>query len=95
MLARYSGFSSTLLLRETEGGLLLHLLRKRGLFVCYWEDSKDMHVEADPTGIGIEGDNLLVPIPQALLPDKDRNFGPDENNTEITKISAQEGLAAL
>ena len=94
MLARYSGFSSTLLLRGTEGGVTPSL-RKRGVFVRYWEDSKDMHVEADPAEIGIEGDNRLVPIPPALLPDKDRDFGSDENNAEIAKISAQEGLAAL
>jgi len=94
MLARYSGFSSTLLLRGTEGGVTPSL-HKRGVFVRYWEDSKDMHVEADPTEIGIEGDNRLVPIPPALLPDKDRDFGSDKNNAEIAKISAQEGLTAL
>ena len=94
MQARYSGFSSLLLLRGTEGGVTPSL-RKRGVFVCYWENSKDMHVEADPTEIGIEGENRLVPIPPALLPDKVRDFGPDENNAEIAKISAQEGLAAL
>lgn len=93
ILARYSGFSSTLLLRGTEVGVILSL-RKQGVFVRYWEDSKDMHVEADPTEIGIEGDNRLVPIPPALLPDKDRDFGPVEN-AEIAKISAQEGLAAV
>ena len=94
MLARHSGFSSTLLLRGTEGGVTPSL-RKRGEFVRYWENSKDMLVEADPTEIGIECDNRLVPIPPALLPDKDRDFGPDENNAEIAKLSAKEGLAAL
>ena len=94
MLAMYYGFSSTLLLRVTEGGVIPPL-RKRGVFVRYWKDSKDMHVEADPVEIGIEGDNQPVPIPSALLPDKDRDFGPDENNAEIAKISGQEGLAAL
>ena len=94
MLARHSGFNSTLLLRGTEGGVTPSL-RKRGEFVRYWEDSKDMLVEADPTEIGIERDNRLVPIPPALLPDKDRDFGPDENNAEIAKLSAKEGLAAL
>ena len=29
------------------------------------------------------------------MPDKDIDFGPDENNAEIAKISVQEGLAAL
>jgi len=94
MLARHSGFSSTLLLRGTEGGVTPSL-RKRGEFVRYWENSKDMLVEADPTEIGIECENRLVPIPPALLPDKDRDFGPDENNAEIAKLSAKEGLAAL
>ena len=94
MLARHSGFSSTLLLRGTEGGVTPSL-RKRGEFVRYWENSKDMLVEADPTEIGIECENRLVPIPTALLPDKDRDFGPDENNAEIAKLSAKEGLAAL
>ena len=82
MLARYTGFSSILLLRGTEGGVTPSL-HKRGVFVRYWEDSKDMHLEADPTEIGIEGDNRLAPIPPALLPDKDRDFGPDENKGEI------------
>ena len=94
MLARYSRFSSTLLLRGTEGGVTPSL-RKRGIFVRYWEDSQDMHIEADLTEIGIEGDNRLVPIPPALLPDKDRDFGPEENNAKIAKTSAQEGLAAF
>jgi anthranilate phosphoribosyltransferase len=94
MLARHSGFSSTLLSRGTEGAVTPSL-RKRGVFVRYWEDSKDMNVEADPAGIGIQSVNRLVPIPPALLTDKDRDFGPDENNTEIAKLSAQEGLAAL
>jgi hypothetical protein len=94
MLARHSGFNSTLLLRGTEGSVTPSL-RKRGEFVRYWEDSKDMLVEADPTEIGIERDNRLVPIPPALLPDKDRDFGPDENNAEIAKLSAKEGFAAL
>ena len=54
-----------------------------------------MHVEADQTEIGIVGYNRLVPIPPSLLPYNDRDFGPDGNNAEIAKISAQEGLAAL
>ena len=94
MLARYSGFSSTLLLRRTVCGVTPSLI-KRAVFVRYWEDNKDMHVEVNPTEIGIEVDNRLVPIPPALLPDKDREFGPDQNNAEIAKLSAQEGLSAL
>ena len=54
-----------------------------------------MHVEADQAEIGIEGYNRLVPIPPDLLSYKDRDFGPDENNAEIAKFSAQEGPAAL
>ena len=94
MLARHSGFSSTLLLRGTEGGVTPSL-RKRGEFVRYWEDSKDMLVEADPKEIGIERNNRLVPIPPNILPEKDRDFAPDKNNSEIAKLSAKEGLAAL
>ena len=82
------------MLRGTEDGVTPSLC-KRGIFVHYWEDSKDMHEELDPAEIGIVVYNLLVPIPPALLPDKDRDFGPDENNAEIAKISAQDGLAAL
>jgi hypothetical protein len=94
MLARHSGFNSTLLLRGTEGGVTPSL-RKRGEFVRYWEDSQDMIVEADPNEIGIESENRLVQIPPALLPEKDGDFGPDKNNREIAKLSAKEGLAAL
>ena len=94
MLARHSGFNSTLLLRGTEGGVTPSL-RKRGEFVRYWEDSKDTFVEADPTEIGIESENRLVPIPPALLPDKDRDFAPAESNGEIARLSAKEGLDAL
>ena len=94
MLPQHSGFSSTLLLRGTDGGII-PTLQKRVVFVRYWEDSKEMQVEADPMEIGIVGYNRLVPIPPALLPDKDRDFGPDENNAEIAIISAQEGLVAL
>ncbi len=94
MLARHSGFDSALLLRGTEGGVTPSL-RKRGEFVRYWEQGEDTVVEADPAEIGIEQANRLVPIPPALLPKKDREFGPDENNAEIAKLAAKEGLAAL
>ena len=94
MLARHSGFDSALLLRGTEGGVTPSL-RKRGEFVRYWEQGEDEIVEADPAEIGIEQVNRLVPIPPALLPKKDREFGPDENNAEIAKLAAKEGLAAL
>ena len=94
MLARHSGFDSALLLRGTEGGVTPSL-RKRGEFVRYWEQGEDEIVEADPAEIGIEQVNRMVPIPPALLPKKDREFGPDENNAEIAKLAAKEGLAAL
>ena len=94
MLARHSGFDSALLLRGTEGGVTPSL-RKRGEFVRYWEQGEDTVVEADPAEIGIEQVNRMVPIPPALLPKKDREFGPDENNAEIAKLAAKEGLAAL
>ena len=94
MLARHSGFSSTLLLRGTEGGVTPSL-RKRDEFVRYWERGEDEVFEADPLEINIEQDNRLVPIPQELLPNKNRDFGPDENNSEIAKLAAKEGLGAL
>ena len=70
-------------------------LRKRGEFVRYWEQSEDVVVEADPSKIGIEQGNRPVPIPHALMPIIDREFGPDENNVEIAKLAAKEGLAAI
>jgi len=94
MLARHSGFSSTLLLRGTEGGVTPSL-RKRDEFIRYWERGEDEGFEADPLEIDIEQDNRLVPIPQELLPNKNRDFGPDENNSEIAKLAAKEGLGAL
>ena len=94
MLARHSGFSSTLLLRGTEGGVTPSL-RKRDEFIRYWERGEDEVFEADPLEIDIEQDNRLVPIPQELLPNKNRDFGPDENNSEIAKLAAKEGLGAL
>jgi anthranilate phosphoribosyltransferase len=94
MLARHSGFSSTLLLRGTEGGVTPSL-RKRDEFIRYWERGEDEVFEADPLEIDIEQDNRLVPIPQELLPNKNRDFGPDENNSEIAKLAAKEGMGAL
>ena len=94
MLARHSGFSSTLLLRGTEGGVTPSL-RKRDEFIRYWERGEDEVFEADPLEIDIEQDNRLVPIPQELLPNKNRDFGPNENNSEIAKLAAKEGLGAL
>jgi len=94
MLARHSGFSSTLLLRGTEGGVTPSL-RKRDEFIRYWDRGEDEVFEADPLEIDIEHDNRLVPIPQELLPNKNRDFGPDENNSEIAKLAAKEGLGAL
>ena len=94
MLARHSGFSSTLLLRGTEGGVTPSL-RKRDEFIRYWERGEDEVFEADPLELDIDRDNRLVPIPQELLPNKNRDFGPDENNSEIAKLAAKEGLGAL
>ena len=94
MLARHSGFSSTLLLRGTEGGVTPSL-RKRDEFIRDWERGEDEVFEADPLEIDIEQDNRLVPIPQELLPNKNRDFGPDKNNSEIAKLAAKEGLGAL
>jgi len=94
MLARHSGFDSALLLRGTEGGVTPSL-RKRGEFVRYWEQGEDTVVEADPAEIGIEQVNRLVPIPPALMTIIDREFVPDENNAEIAKLAAKEGLAAI
>ena len=94
MLARHSGFNSTFLMRGTEG-CVTPSLRKSSEFVRYWEQSEDVVVEADPSKIGIEQENRLVPIPHALMPIIDREFGPDENNAEIAKLAAKEGLAAL
>ena len=36
-----------------------------------------------------------MPIAHALMPIIDREFGPDENNAEIAKLAAKEGLAAI
>ncbi len=94
MLARHSGFNSAFLMRGTEG-CVTPSLRKRSEFVRYWEQSEDVVVEADPSKIGIEQENRLVPIPHALMPIIDREFGPDENNAEIAKLAAKEGLAAI
>jgi len=94
MLARHSGFNSALLMRGTEGGVTPSLC-KRGEFVRYWEQSEDVVVEADPSKIGIEQENRLVPIAHALMPIIDREFGPDENNAEIAKLAAKEGLANI
>ncbi len=84
MLARHSGFNSAFLMRGTEG-CVTPSLRKRSEFVHYWEQSEDVVVEADPSKIGIEQENRLVPIPHALMPIIDREFGPDENSAEIGK----------
>jgi len=70
-------------------------LRKCGEFVRYWEQSEDIVIEVDPSKIGIEQENRLVPIAHALMPIIDREFGPDENNAEIAKLAAKEGLAAI
>ncbi|MBC8259458.1 MAG: anthranilate phosphoribosyltransferase [SAR324 cluster bacterium] len=94
MLARHSGFNSALLLRGTEGGVTPSL-RKKSEFVRYWDQTEDTVVEAAPQEIGIEQQNRLVPIPEKLLPLKDRDFGPDKNNNAIAKLAAEEGISAL
>ena len=94
MLARHSGFNFALLMRGTEGWVTPSF-RKRSEFVRYCEQSEDVVVEADPSKIGIEEENRLVPIAHALMPIIDREFGPDENNAEIAKLTAKEGLAAI
>jgi len=89
MLARHSGFNSTFLMRGTEG-CVTPSLRKRSEFVRYWEQSEDVVVEADPSKIGIEQGNRPVPIPHALMPIIDREFGlcaVGKNMSEIGIIS--------
>ena len=71
---------------EQKGEGVTLCLLKRVIFMCYWEDSTDIYLEADPTEMGIEGDNPQVPIQPVLLKDKD--VRPDE-------ISVPEGLAGL
>ncbi|MBS1255543.1 MAG: Anthranilate phosphoribosyltransferase [Deltaproteobacteria bacterium] len=94
MLARHSGFNSMLLLRGTEGGVTPSL-RKRGEFIRFYDQGKEQVVEADPSEIGIKRDNRMVPIPQALLSEKDSEFGPNDKNADIAKLAAKEGLEAL
>ena len=65
-------------MRGTEGWVTPSF-RKRSEFVLYCEQSEDIVVEADPSKIGIEQENRLVPIAHALMPIIDREFGPDEN----------------
>ena len=61
-------------------------LRKRSEFVRYWEQSEDDVVEDDPSKIGIEQENRLVPIPHALMPIIDREFGPDEKMLKLQNL---------
>ena len=90
----YSGFSTIRLLRGIEGGVTPSL-RKLDVCASYLEDSQDMHIESEPTESRIQDDNRRVPIPGALLLDIDRDFAPNENNSEIAKLSEQEGPDAL
>ena len=69
------------------------------LYFCYVKQKGVLlHLYANEVYLCVIGKivkTCMIPIPPALLAEKDRDFSPDENNAEIAKISAQESLDAL
>jgi len=86
MLAKHSGFDSSLLIRGVEGGVIPSLRQPSKMFhydLAGIETTTDYH----PTEIGIEQDVRAVTLPE--------DWKVPDNNSDIAQAAAQAGLDAL
>ena len=85
-LAEKSGFTSSLVIRGIEGGVVPSL-RQKGLMYSYFQGIEKNKVDIDPKAIGIQSDLRAIPIP--------KNLEGSENRDNLAKHVANLGVEAL
>jgi anthranilate phosphoribosyltransferase len=85
-LAEKSGFSSSLLIRGVEGGVVPSL-RQKGLMYSYYQGIEKNKVDIDPKTIGIKRDLRAISIP--------KKYEGLKNKTKLAEHVANLGLEAL
>ena len=85
-LAEKSGFTSSLVIRGVEGGVIPSL-RQKGLIYSYYQGIEKNKVDLEPKAIGIESDLRAIQVP--------KNLERRENIGNLAKYVADLGLEAL
>ncbi len=95
-LAQEGGFSSSILVRGVEGGVVPSLTQPARYFVSTDGESLSQ-VDIEPADVGIEREERVVPLPIALQDDSLRSVKSPDNPFAglLAKEAAQLGLAAL
>ena len=94
-LSRESNYTSALIVRGVEGGVIPSLSQKSKLF-CYHGSSNDEEVKLDPKQFGIFSDIRSVPLSlQTDAPKKEDNIITSFDTNELSKLAAKDGLDAL
>ena len=95
-LARHAGFSSNLLIRGVEGGVIPSL-RQAGKSFFYKNMGELQEIDTDPTLIGINQDVRITPLPEELptisRPGDEIAIAVDIAKT--SQLAAEAGVAAL
>ena len=85
-IAEQSGFTSSLVIRGVEGGVVPSL-RQKGLMYSYYQGIEKNKVDIDPKIIGIDSDLRAIAVPKNLEGTKNRDF--------LAKHVANLGMEAL
>jgi anthranilate phosphoribosyltransferase len=96
MLARHVGFTSALLIRGVEGGVIPSL-RQEGKYFSYHDLGEEIEVDIAPGMVGIEQRVRAVPLPEDLpkarRPDDEIAIAVDIKDAALA--AAEAGMAAL
>ena len=85
-LAKHSGFSSSLLIRGVEGGVVPSL-RQKGLMYSYYDGAEKDKVDIDPKKIGVTQEFRAIEIP--------KNLEGETKKSSLAKYVADLGSEAL
>lgn len=95
-LARHAGFSSMLLARGVEGGLIPSLQQPAKVYFYYDKGAEDF-IEVTPQSIGIESSTRAVPIPSDApnAQEKGDTIATTIDSDVVAAIAAEKGIEAL
>ena len=97
MLARNAGFSTSMIVRGTEGGVVPSLRQKSVYHFYKSPEDIDNSTEIDPINdLGISCDARAVPLPKSITKeDKKDKIETKVDPLEVAKESLKQGLEAL
>jgi anthranilate phosphoribosyltransferase len=93
-LARHAGYTSALVVRGVEGGVV-PALNTTAFCVAYTDGGVERQLKLDPKEVGLESTLRAVPFPSDGLMDSDDEEGPTNDTDTLAAASAKAGLAAL